>query len=306
MAARFWRWILGAALLFAASSAATLGVTLSLPPAAALAIALVNLLALPLVFVVVSFAFARACEEQPYRFSNVRLAVHAVVTEVAHFSTAILNMSRNPRECSWPTRPALIARPARPVLLVHGILCNRAVWRCLKARLHTAGFAPVRSVNLEPLFADIDVQAKNLEAELLALHQKSDGERVIIISHSMGGLVARSLLRNIGMEVISRIVTIACPHHGTRIARGLRWPATRQMCPGSSWLQALEISEGGHFPVPFASIYSLEDNLVAPARSAHLTGAQMCEVRAIGHLGMLSSRSALDCVMTALSQPSAV
>jgi len=303
VAARFWRWVLGAVLVFATASAATLAVTLALPAAATPWVALGNAAALPVIFAVVSFAFARACETPRNRLANARLAAQTVFSEAVHFSRAILTMSWNPRERRYPIRTVSVAQPARPVLLVHGILCNRAVWRPLAARLHAAGFAPVHAVNLEPLFADIDSQAQSLAPELVALHQKSHGARVAIVSHSMGGLVTRSLLRSAGSEMISRVVTIACPHHGTKFARGLRWPATRQMCPGSIWLQTLETSEGGHFPVPFASIYSVEDNLVAPAASAQLAGARMYRMRGIGHLGMLSARRALDCVMAVLSQP---
>ena len=289
----------------AVAAATSLAVTFSLPATAALWIALGVATTTPVIFVVVSFVFARACEEDAYWLSNARLALRAVITEVGHFSRAILTMSWDPREWPGTSQPALGRHTARPVLLVHGILCNRAVWRPLQRRLRAAGFAPVHTINLEPLFADIDLQSRSLAPALIALHQQADGAQVAIVSHSMGGLVTRALLRSGGGEMISRIVTIACPHHGTRLTRGLRWPATRQMYLGSMWLQALARSEGGHFSVPFASIYSVEDNLVAPAASARLAGAQLCPVRGVGHLGMLSSRSALDCVMAALS-PSAL
>jgi pimeloyl-ACP methyl ester carboxylesterase len=235
--------------------------------------------------------------------ANLRLAAQTVFSEAVYFSRAILTMSWNPREYTCPPERASCARPPRPVLLVHGILCNSAIWRPLVARLHAAGFAPIHAINLEPLFADIDLQALSLVPELLALHEQSRGARVAIVSHSMGGLVTRALLRSVGSEMISRVITIACPHHGTRFVYGLRWPATRQMGWDSTWLQTLGTSEGGHFSVPFASIYSVEDNLVAPAVSARLAGAQMYPMRGIGHLGMLSTQAALDCVMAVLQPP---
>ncbi|HUL17822.1 MAG TPA: hypothetical protein VLV29_01030 [Steroidobacteraceae bacterium] len=292
-------------LVFTTVSSVILAVGLSLSVGATLWIALGSAAALPLIFTVVSFALARTGEKPCYSFANARFAVQAVLSEALHFSRAILTMSWNPREFRSPLQATSLARPARPVLLVHGILCNRAVWRPLAARLRAAGFGPVNAVSLEPLFADIDAQAQSLAPELLALHQNSHGARVAIVSHSMGGLVTRSLLRSVGSEMINRVITIACPHHGTRLVRSLPWPATRQMDCESPWLQALGTSEGGHFPVPFTSIYSLEDNLIAPAASARLTGAQLYPMRGIGHLGMLSTRAALDCVMAVLCQPPA-
>jgi len=134
------------------------------------------------------------------------------------------------------------------------------------------------------------------------MHRAYEGARVTIIAHSMGGLVARVALRSLGSDVIKHIITLATPHHGTAIARVLQWPATRQMCPGSSWLAALNATQEGHWRVPVTSIYSLEDNLVAPARSPVLLGAKLHEMRGLGHFGLLASRRALDCVMRALEE----
>lgn len=297
--------MIGVAVAISAALAAAIAVTLSLSPLQAAWMAVVNLLALPVMLVSVSFAFARAGAEERHTFSNACLALRTVSTEAARFSLAIIAMSRDPRERKPTAEPAYPTSPARPVLLIHGFLCNRAIWRPLEERLQEAGFAPVHAINLEPLCADIDLQARSLAPELLGLHEKSNGERVAIVTHSMGGLVVRSFLRTAGSEMISRIVTIAAPHHGTRLARGLCCPATRQMLPGSPWLRALGASEGGHFSVPFVSIYSPEDTLVGPARSARLPGAQMHAIRGVGHLGILSSRPALDCVMTALQSAAA-
>ena len=306
MAARFWRWMIGIVVAVGAALAAAVAVTFSLSLVQAVCMVAINLLALPIVLVGVSFAFARAGAEERYPFSNACLALRAVGTEAARFSLAIIAMSRDPHEPEPTAESASATSPARPVLLIHGFLCNRAIWRPLEARLQAAGFAPVHAVNLEPLCADIDLQARSLGPELLGLCQKSNGARVAIVTHSMGGLVVRSFLRTAGSDMISRIITIAAPHHGTRLARGLHCPATRQMLPGSPWLRALERCEEGHFSVPFVSIYSLEDTLVGPAHSARLPGAQMHAIRGVGHLGILSSRPALDCVMAALEKAVAV
>jgi pimeloyl-ACP methyl ester carboxylesterase len=306
MAARFWRWMLGIVVAVGVTLAAIVAGTLSLSPMQAVGMAVVNLLAIPIMLAGVSFAFAHAGAEEPYSLSNACLALRAVVTEAARFSLAIIAMSRDPGEWKSTAGPATPTSPARPVLLIHGFLSNRAIWRPLEVRLQAAGFAPVHTVNLEPLCADIDLQARRLGPELLRLRQKSDGARVAIVTHSMGGLVVRSFLRTAGSDMISRVITLAAPHHGTRLARGLPCPATRQMLPGSPWLRALEAWEEGHFSVPFVSIYSPEDTLVGPAHSARLPGAQVHAIRGVGHLGILSSRPALDCVMAALQNAVAV
>jgi pimeloyl-ACP methyl ester carboxylesterase len=301
MAARLWRCVLGVALLFAAIVAIALAVMFALATRTAACIALAVLVATPVVFVAATLAVARAWNPRGWDVSGARCARRAALSEAARFSRVILWMCANPEARTWTAAPPPAGRATRPVLLIHGILCNRGVWRAVEPRLHAAGLGPVHAVNMEPLFADIELQAKRVEPELLALQQQCEGARVIIVAHSMGGLVARALLRNVGAGGISRIVTLGSPHHGTMFSRGLPWPATQQMSPESPWLGALNTAQEGNLAVPVVSIYSLDDNLVAPARSAQLRGAQSSEMRGVGHFGLLGSRRALDALMAALA-----
>jgi pimeloyl-ACP methyl ester carboxylesterase len=296
MAARFWRWVLSVVVLLAATVAGALALTFSLAAWTALWIAVAILLAMPVLFAAASLAAAGAWSPPGRSWSAAGGAVRAVLSEAVHFGLAILRMCTDPRQ----RPPAPAADPPRPVLLIHGIVCNRGVWQAVQRRLQAAQLAPIGAVNLEPLFDDIELQAQRVEPEVLALQRQCSGARVIVVAHSMGGLVARALLRRVGPGVISRIVTIGSPHHGTMLARGLNWPATRQMAPESPWLGALNASQEGAFAIPVTSIYSLEDNLLAPARTARLRGAQWQEMRGLGHFGLLNSRRSLDAIMAAL------
>ena len=74
------------------------------------------------------------------------------------------------------------------------------------------------------------------------------------------------------------------------------------MRPDSTWLATLNSEQEGRFPVPISSICSLDDNLVAPAASARLAGADLFELRGIGHLSLLTARESIECALAALSQ----
>jgi hypothetical protein len=298
MAARFWRCILALALALAAVSGAALSRAFSLPSAPAVLIAFGTLLAMPITLVFISFMIAQAAADEVHVRSRARNLLQALLSEIAAFTWAVLTMSAHME----PRRPAQQLPEARPVLLLHGIVCNRRVWCALQRRLNAAGFGPIEALDLEPLLGDIEILVNRAAPELLALQRRCNGARVVIIAHSMGGLLARALLRDLGASAIRRIVTIASPHHGTALVRGLSWPATRQMGRASPWLRSLNAAQEGRFAVPIASIYTLEDNMVAPAGSARLHGAELRELRGIGHLGMLRSRRALDCVIATLSQ----
>jgi len=224
----------------------------------------------------------------------------ALMTEIADFSRAVLAMCAGDRHRRALLEPAR-AGNARPVLLLHGILCNARVWDGVRQRLYAAGFGPVEAPDIEPLLADIDLQAHRVMPQLLALQSRSDGAAVTIVAHSMGGLIARALLRDLGPAAIRCIVTLASPHHGTALVRGLPWTCMQQMSRRSPWLLSLNARQEGHFAVPIASIFTRDDNLVTPAGSARLIGAENHMLRGIGHMGLLHSRVALDCLVQTLS-----
>lgn len=296
--------MLGGELAFAAALAAMLAAGLSLPIGAALAIALALSVLLPGALVATSFLIAALLA--PGGTGRLLHTMRALLSEAIAFNVAVLTMAlrRDPLPAAVEVGGGAVPaeRAARPLLLIHGIVCNCNVWRPWLKPLQTAGFGPVRALNLEPLFADIEIHATRVAQELRALQRAANGARVSIIAHSMGGLVARSALRLLGPESVSRIVTIATPHHGTRVARCFPWsPPMQQMFPDSAWLQAINTAQEGHLAAPLTSIYSLEDSLIVPSRSARLEGAQAHELRGFGHLALLSSRRAIAHTLAALA-----
>ncbi|HYB33649.1 MAG TPA: alpha/beta fold hydrolase [Steroidobacteraceae bacterium] len=308
MASQFWRLLLGCQLLYAAAITAAIAASVSPTAVTVLLVALAAGASAPGVLAAGSYALSYAAgrgERAPATSGHrglLRDRLRALLCESLAFGWATRVMIAEPYQRPQRAEPPTRASPARPVLLIHGIVCNRGVWRPLLPRLRALGFAPVRAVNLEPLRGDIEWYAASVVEELRRLQRESNGAPVAIVAHSMGGLVARAALRSVGPEVISRIVTIGSPHHGTVTARLFRSSAARQMRPDSPWLSALNAAQEGRLPVPVTSIYSLQDNLIAPARSAVLQGARLHELRGLGHLSLLRARGSLDRVLAALAR----
>jgi pimeloyl-ACP methyl ester carboxylesterase len=293
--------MLACELVIAGALAAALAAAFSLPASIALGIALVLSLVTPGAVVAVSFLVAAVSAPSSARAGGLD-CLRALLNEEVHFNHAVLAMALSRDQLPAAAGDAAAAqRPARPLLLIHGIVCNRSIWRPWLRRLRAAGFAPIRIVNLEPPFADIEIHALRVEQELHALQREANGARVAVIAHSMGGLVARAALRSLGPSAISAIVTLASPHHGTQIARWFRLLPVRQMAPDSPWLHALNAAQEGCLAVALTSIYSLHDNLIVPPRSARLEGARMHELRGLGHVGLLSSSHAIEYALAAVA-----
>lgn len=287
-----------AQLLLAAVLAAALiaGSSLSASAIAVLVLAELCAIALLLAFAPLALVRPSGWGLEPQRRWRNRLP--ALCREAWAFELAMARMAWEPWRPTPDAAGALPPQP-RPVLLVHGFGCSRAVWRPLAARLRAAGVGPVWAVSLEPLFASIDTLAAKLLAELESMRLRV-GQPITVVSHSMGGLVARVALRRARAGLIGRLITLGAPHHGTALACRFGWPNARQMCLGSSWLQELNAGQEGRLDTPMTSVYSLDDNYVLPPRSARFRGARTLELRGLGHLSLLQSARVLESVVTEL------
>ena len=177
-----------------------------------------------------------------------------------------------------------------PVLLVHGYLCNRGLWWRLRRRLRARQHA-VATVNLQPPLAGLDELAKRLGERIDALLAETGALKIVLVTHSMGGLIARAYLQQHGAAHIAGLVTLAAPHQGTLIA-GLGWGRNaRQMIPNSEWLQRLNALPAP--PIPIANIWSLDDEIVAPPESSRFPGAQESVLSGLGHMALVFSPAVL-------------
>ena len=173
----------------------------------------------------------------------------------------------------------------RGVVLVHGFFCNRAVWNPWLRHLH-ASQVPVVAVNLDAVFGSIDDCAPIVEDAVRRLEQ-STGLRPVIAAHSMGGLVVRAWLdRYAGDDRVHRVITIGTPHQGTWLARFAMGANTRQMRRAGEWLGAIAKREPATRSSRFTCFYSHCDNVVFPASTATLPGADNRHLPGMAHVEM--------------------
>jgi triacylglycerol lipase len=178
---------------------------------------------------------------------------------------------------------------ARGVVLVHGYCCNRGLWNPWIERLRALG-VPCIAVDLEPVFGEIDAYAPVIEAAVQRLSQATQ-RRPVVVAHSMGGLAVRAWSRASGQgaaERLHRIVTIGTPHHGTWIARLAHTANARQMRMDSPWIAALEAAESAADARLYTCFWSHTDNIVFPAASAALPGADNRHLPARGHVDLIN------------------
>ena len=174
-----------------------------------------------------------------------------------------------------------------PLLLIHGYQCNRGYWLWLRRSLEHAGWQ-VATISLDPVFNDIDGYVEQVSRRIEDVCAATGAGQVMLVGHSMGGLVSRAYLRRQGNARVARLVTLGSPHHGSQLAKLGMGENGRQMVPGSAWLAALNAP--GAVPLPqTVSVYSCHDNYVMPQDSSLLDGAKVVPLAGIGHLEMAFS-----------------
>ena len=188
------------------------------------------------------------------------------------------------------------AQGKRGVVLVHGFVCNRGLWNPWMHRLRDAG-VPYVAINLEPVFGSIERYAALIDRAVERV-TVATGVPPVVVAHSMGGLAVRAWLREPahGARVHS-VLTIATPHAGTALARFGFSRNTRQMRPGSAWLQALERAESQSPRPAFTCYFSHCDNIVLPACHAMLPGATNHHVPGVAHVHLAFHAPILDDVL---------
>ncbi len=172
------------------------------------------------------------------------------------------------------------------VLLIHGYLCNRAIWQPML----DAGVlrdCNVATVNLQPVFGSIEQYADVVAGAVDRLLRASGAARVVLVGHSMGGLAARTCLKRHGDARIARVITLATPHYGTIFARLGFGTSTRQMARGSAFLADLAAGETPELRARFVCVATRDDNLIVPRSSPLLEGAIGHVLDGVGHLALI-------------------
>ena len=189
----------------------------------------------------------------------------------------------------------------RGVVLVHGFLCNRGVWSPWLRRLRAAGI-PCIAVDLEPVFGSIDSYTSSIDRAVAALTDAT-GQPPVVVAHSMGGLAVRAWIAHANKFRFHHVVTIATPHHGTRIARHGFSLNLREMGIRSEWLESLHQREDPATFSRFTCFWSHCDNVVFPTANATLAGADNRHLAATPHVRMVFHPSVIEEVLRLLAEP---
>ena len=159
--------------------------------------------------------------------------------------------------------------PSDAVILIHGLAANWLVMSPLARRLKKQ-FCRVVNWSYSSLWSRIERHGEQMAAELEALDQDPDVQRIHLVTHSMGGIVARLALARSRPAKLGRMVMLAPPNTGSHVARSLA-PMLGGICPPLIQLSDAEASFVASLPPPsqveIGIIAARSDFLVAEPRT---------------------------------------
>ncbi len=225
-----------------------------------------------------------------------------VLTELTWAGAHMLTYVSGIRAERFP--PGACHASETPVLLAHGLNDNRSVFMVMRHKLRRSGFTAVCCWNYSPLSDDVLRLAADLGRHIRRIRAQTGHERVHVVGHSLGGLIARyHVQRQGGDRSIESLVTLGTPHQGTALAYLLPTRLGRQLRPGSPIMR--ELSE----PAPgcrtaITAIYSDLDGVVLPTASGRCDHPDLITrnvlVRGVGHLSLPVHPAVVNSVTAAL------
>lgn len=180
------------------------------------------------------------------------------------------------------------------ILFVPGLGANGSQFLPLRARLEReAGWFGAFEY---PSLGDPARLAARLLDHLRAL--PPEAERVLVVGHSLGGLIAALALEADGLpERVAGLGTICSPLNGTWTSKLGLTPGLRKLRPDGALIQGLQrrlprLHE--RFPGRLLTVCATHDHFIRPPESALLPGSEQLTLKEAGHVASLLAPATQD------------
>ena len=183
----------------------------------------------------------------------------------------------------------------RPVVLIPGVYETwhflHAVGDALNAHGHPVHVVRTLGYNRAPIPPSAELVARELAAR--------DLRGVALVAHSKGGLIGKQVMTLHDPEGrVDRLIAIATPFSGSRMARFTLVPSLRLFLPTDAVIVALGEARDGH--ARLTSIYPRFDPNIP--EGSRVDGAVNVEIPVVGHFRILDDPRTITAVIDAVER----
>ncbi|MBI4804124.1 MAG: alpha/beta fold hydrolase [Desulfovibrio sp.] len=203
----------------------------------------------------------------------------------------------------WKPSPSpSCVRP--PVLLVHGLYHNASAWYLYKWWLRRSGYEKVFCLSYNTLkydFWQLTEQLKDVVREAADLCGK---EPIILMGHSLGGLLARAAIADPQTaELVRATILLGTPNQGSKLAALAAGKLGRSIHHNGALVQRIN-SLSSPKTMPKLNLFSPLDNMVLPTSSLEVPeeGWIQAQTAPISHISMLYHLPTVRLVMEFLDE----
>jgi triacylglycerol lipase len=211
------------------------------------------------------------------------------------------------------------ADTVNPVIIVAGTFSPSWANDFLAARLRNDGYQVWIYVLPDLGLGDIHDAANGLDPLVDAVRAGTGADRVDLIGHSQGGLVARDYVKHGAAGKVGKVIGLGTPNQGTTLANlatllGLGdcagFIGCAEMAIGSGYLGDLNAGDDSIDDVQYTNIATVFDEIATPYSTAFLdagdgnidnaTVQSWCWFRFVGHLGLIADGTVYSGIRQAL------
>ena len=187
-----------------------------------------------------------------------------------------------------------------PVVLIPGFYATASAFDKLSDYLSKLGWA-VYTLDLIPNTGEVELESLAKQLDRFISETFEPQQLLDIVGFSMGGIVSRYYVQRLGgINRIGRLVTVACPHYGTRTAYLCDRRACLQLRPDSTFLQNLNSDISMLAQIGFTSIWTPFDFIIFPPESSKVTVGQNVTVPVLHHAWTVTDEGIFQVVSAAL------
>ena len=267
-----------------------------------LTIAVFSLLAGLLSYMIYWYEYSNATSSSitdKFSWENLKLVITLIVPEFFFNTITIMLIPFG----LFQRKELAIQRGETPILLLHGLFVNRSCWFWFKRQLRQQGFKNIVTMNLSNGHSE-ETLAELVSKQVDELRLQLGVNKVHLIGHSMGGMIARNYVQLRGGEdKVDQLICLGSPHHGSKLATFAIAPLGKLLIPDSDFLQRLNRA-----PIPenvqLTNIYTNKDNMVLPNSSNHLPWGDAVELDRIGHTSLIYRNAPIAATISALKKGS--